>query len=211
MKRCFLLTVAVQSLAIAIPTVAAEGKLIQANLDIKSLSEIQLPAKSTKLLIQQDASTEVVPSFKIEQVAQTEKNQLTIDDTAPKPPKPALLNFTQECVRCEIRYSDNARQLSIEGSSEVAIDYDENGKVTNVRLTRSSGYSELDEALVEQARQFQLKPRTGGRKGMRVVVNFAIKRSDVPPVNTNRRRRTLTPFAPEPANKPGVDSSNPSP
>lgn len=87
MKKCYLLTVAVQIL-IAIPAIAAEtevnqkgaDKLPQVNSDIRRLSEIELPAKSAKLLTQESASTEVKPSSRIEQVAQTQTDETTTDD-----------------------------------------------------------------------------------------------------------------------------------
>ncbi|MDF5724581.1 MAG: energy transducer TonB, partial [Rhizonema sp. PD37] len=104
--------------------------------------------------------------------------------TAPKPPTPkpkpksTRLNLSKDCVRCELTYPDSAKQRGIEGSPEVSIDYDENGHVTNVRLTQPSGKSELDQAVMEQAREFVLKPVSGGRVGARVVANFHMRGSD---------------------------------
>ncbi|MDR9894843.1 TonB family protein [Aetokthonos hydrillicola Thurmond2011] len=96
-------------------------------------------------------------------------------------PKPLVATNSRlnpaDCDRCIIEYPDSARRRHIEGSPEVAIDHDENGKVTNVRLVRSSGSVELDEALLEQARNFKLKPNIGGRKGVRVTADFAVKGS----------------------------------
>ena len=97
----------------------------------------------------------------------------------PKPkPKSTRLNLAKDCIRCDLKYPDTAKQRGIEGSPEVTIDYDENGHVTNVRLTHPSGKSELDQALVEQAREFVLKPVPGGRVGSRVVANFQIRGSE---------------------------------
>ncbi|MBR8836876.1 MAG: TonB family protein [Stigonema ocellatum SAG 48.90 = DSM 106950] len=99
--------------------------------------------------------------------------------TPPKPlPKSTRLNLAKDCIKCELKYPDTAKQRGIEGNPEVTIDYDENGHVTNVRLTQPSGKSELDQALVEQAREFILKPVPGGRLGARVVANFQIKESE---------------------------------
>ncbi len=106
--------------------------------------------------------------------------------TAPKPPKPTpkpkpkstRLNLAKDCIRCELTYPDTAKQRGIEGSPEVTIDYDENGHVTNVRLTQPSGKSELDQAVMEQAREFVLKPVPGGRVGARVVAHFNMNGSD---------------------------------
>lgn len=101
--------------------------------------------------------------------------------TAPKLPKPPTLkpkstrlNLAKDCVikNCGLKYPERALRLGIEGNPEVTIDYDENGNVTNVQLTRPSGKAELDEGFVEQVRNFKLKPTPGGRKGVRLVGNF---------------------------------------
>jgi TonB family protein len=108
-----------------------------------------------------------------------EENKITAAPT-PETPKPdntdIKLNLA-DCQECKIYYPESVRHRRIEGNPEVAIDYDENGRVTNVRLTRSSGHRELDNALLEQARDFKLKPSVGGKQGIRVEGNYAMEGS----------------------------------
>jgi TonB family protein len=96
-------------------------------------------------------------------------------------PKPRPVNGTQlnraDCIRCNIKYPNRARRRGIEGRTEVAIDTDDNGNVTFVRLIRSSGDSELDEAAQEAVQEWKLTPLDGGRQGVRASINFAIKGS----------------------------------
>ncbi|BAZ10355.1 hypothetical protein NIES4071_21700 [Calothrix sp. NIES-4071] len=96
--------------------------------------------------------------------------------TAPKPPNPEYGSKLDpaDCQECIIEYPERSRRRKIEGSPEVSIDVDENGKVTNARLNRSSGSQELDEALLEQARKFKLKPSARVSQGVRVSANFVI-------------------------------------
>jgi len=98
--------------------------------------------------------------------------------TSPKPPTDnnSLLD-SADCVRCDIKYPDSARRRGVEASPEIAVDTDERGNVTNVRLIHSSGDRELDEASQRAAQEWKLKPKSGGRQGVRVSVNFAIKGS----------------------------------
>jgi TonB family protein len=60
---------------------------------------------------------------------------------------------------------------------EVAVDTDKDGNVTNVRLLRSSGNRELDEAHLRQAREWKLKPSEGGRQGVAIATEYVIKGS----------------------------------
>jgi TonB family protein len=98
--------------------------------------------------------------------------------TAPKPPieNSSKLNRA-DCIQCQIKYPDIARQRGIEGNAEVAIDTDSQGNVTRVRLVRSSGDSELDQAAQQAAQEWKLTPTAEGREGVRASVNFAIKGS----------------------------------
>ena len=98
--------------------------------------------------------------------------------TAPKPPieNSSKLNRA-DCIQCQIKYPDRARQRGIEGNAEVAIDTDSQGNVTRVRLVRSSGDSELDQAAQQAAQEWKLTPTAEGREGVRASVNFAIKGS----------------------------------
>ena len=98
--------------------------------------------------------------------------------TAPKPPieNSSKLNRA-DCIQCQIKYPDRARRRGAEGNPEVAINTDAKGNVTQVRLIRSSGDSELDEAAQQAAQQWKLTPTEGGREGVKASVNFAIKGS----------------------------------
>jgi TonB family protein len=98
--------------------------------------------------------------------------------TALKPPieNSSKLNRA-DCIQCQIKYPDRARQRGIEGNAEVTIDTDSQGNVTRVRLVRSSGDSELDQAAQQAAQEWKLTPTAEGREGVRASVNFAIKGS----------------------------------
>ncbi|WP_414588788.1 TonB family protein [Scytonema sp. PCC 10023] len=95
--------------------------------------------------------------------------------TAPKPrtPAPSQLDFA-DCVKCDVKYPERAKRRGIEGRPGVAFDVDNNGNVNNVRLVRSSGHKELDEALLEQARDFKLNSAAAGRQNVQLFANFAI-------------------------------------
>jgi TonB family protein len=98
--------------------------------------------------------------------------------TAPKPPieNSSKLNRA-DCLQCQIKYPERARRRGAEGNPEVSIDTDDKGNVTRVRLIRSSGDSELDEAAQKAAQEWKLTPTEAGREGVRASVNFAIKGS----------------------------------
>jgi TonB family protein len=106
------------------------------------------------------------------------KSENTPIATAPKPPieNNSKLNRA-DCIQCQIKYPDRARQRGIEGNAEVAIDTDSQGNVTRVWLVRSSGDSELDQAAQQAAQEWKLTPTAEGREGVRASVNFAIKGS----------------------------------
>ncbi|MDP5017436.1 MAG: TonB family protein [Dolichospermum sp.] len=96
-------------------------------------------------------------------------------------PKPTIENSSKlnraDCLQCQIKYPDRARRRGAEGNPEVAIDTDNRGNVTRVRLIRSSGDSELDEAAQKAAQEWKLTPTEAGREGVKASVNFAIKGS----------------------------------
>jgi TonB family protein len=101
---------------------------------------------------------------------------------APQPRKieaPARSNGNGRaaCRQCDSKYPEQARRRGIEGKVEVAVDTDANGNVTSVRLTRSSGNRELDEAHLRQAREWKLKPSESGRQGVPISTNYAIRGS----------------------------------
>ncbi|BAZ85642.1 energy transducer TonB [Dolichospermum compactum] len=112
-------------------------------------------------------------------VENTARPENTPVATAPKPPieNSSKLNRA-DCLQCQIKYPERARRRGAEGNPEVAIDTDNNGNVTRVRLIRSSGDSELDEAAQKAAQEWKLTPTEAGREGVRASVNFAIKGSN---------------------------------
>ncbi|MBN3898456.1 MAG: energy transducer TonB, partial [Nostoc sp. NOS(2021)] len=145
--------------------------------------------------------------------------------TAPTVPTPPKINSSGDgngraaCRECNAKYPDAARRGGVEGRVEVAVDTDSQGNVTNVRIARSSGNRDLDEETARQARDWKLKPAEGGRQGVSIATEFAIKGSrrsrqvqerqaqreaeertqqaaaaaNSTPENPRRRRRELTP------------------
>ncbi|MEH2258408.1 TonB family protein [Nostoc sp.] len=100
--------------------------------------------------------------------------------TAPTPPKinsSGNANGRAACRECNAKYPEGARRRGVEGRVEVAVDTDAQGNVTNVRIARSSGNRDLDEETKRQARDWKLKPVEGGRQGVSIATEFAIKGS----------------------------------
>ncbi|MEH2328285.1 TonB family protein [Nostoc sp.] len=103
--------------------------------------------------------------------------------TAPTAPTPPKINSSGNgngraaCRECNAKYPDAARRRGVEGRVEVAVDTDAQGNVTNVRIARSSGNRDLDEETARQAREWKLKPAEGGRQGVSIATEFAIKGS----------------------------------
>ncbi|MEH2026238.1 energy transducer TonB [Nostoc sp.] len=100
--------------------------------------------------------------------------------TAPTPPKinsSGNGNGRAACRECNAKYPEAARRRGVEGRVEVAVDTDAQGNVTNVRIARSSGNRDLDEETARQAREWKLKPADGGRQGVSIATEFAIKGS----------------------------------
>ncbi|WP_375467772.1 TonB family protein [uncultured Nostoc sp.] len=105
--------------------------------------------------------------------------------TAPTAPTPPQINSSGNgnangraaCRECSAKYPEAARRRGVEGRVEVAVDTDAQGNVTNVRIARSSGNRDLDEETARQAREWKLKPAEGGRQGVSIATEFAIKGS----------------------------------
>ncbi|OKH20902.1 hypothetical protein NIES593_17410 [Hydrococcus rivularis NIES-593] len=81
------------------------------------------------------------------------------------------------CKECDTAYPEQARRNGVEGRVEVAVDTDAQGNVTNVRVVRSSGNRDLDEATVRQAQEWKLKPSPRGRQGVTIGTEYAIEGS----------------------------------
>ncbi|MFN6493625.1 TonB family protein [Nostoc sp. DedQUE03] len=103
--------------------------------------------------------------------------------TAPIAPTPPKINSSGNgngraaCRECNAKYPEAARRRGVEGRVEVAVDTDAQGNVTNVRIARSSGNRDLDEETARQAREWKLKPAEGGRQGVSIATEYAIKGS----------------------------------
>ncbi|NMF65963.1 energy transducer TonB [Brasilonema octagenarum] len=94
----------------------------------------------------------------------------------PKIPAPTQLDFA-ECIKCDIKYPEKSKQRGVEGRPGVAFDIDKNGNVKNVRLISPSGHKELDNALVDSAKDFKLNSGAAGRQNVQLFANFAIQGS----------------------------------
>ncbi|TAF06175.1 MAG: energy transducer TonB [Nostocales cyanobacterium] len=98
--------------------------------------------------------------------------------TAPTPPKintnSGSGNGRAACRECDTNYPDWARRRGVEGRVEVAVDTDNNGNVTKVRLLRSSGNEKLDAEHLERAQKWKLKPSSEGRQGVSIGTEYAI-------------------------------------
>ncbi|MEH2085219.1 energy transducer TonB [Nostoc sp.] len=97
--------------------------------------------------------------------------------TSPKINSSGNGNGRAACRECNAKYPEAARRRGVEGRVEVAVDTDAQGNVTNVRIARSSGNRDLDEETARQAREWKLKPAEGGRQGVSIATEFAIKGS----------------------------------
>ena len=86
-------------------------------------------------------------------------------------------NGRAACSECRAKYPESARRRGIEGRVEVAVDTDEKGHVTNVHLAHSSGNRDLDEDTLRQARDWKLKPASGGRQGVAIATEYALEGS----------------------------------
>ncbi|MEA5567272.1 energy transducer TonB [Anabaena sp. UHCC 0399] len=83
-------------------------------------------------------------------------------------------NGRAACRDCGIKYPEAARRRGVEGKVEVAVDTDEKGNVTNVRIVNSSGNRDLDQETLRQARNWKLKPSASGRSGVSIATEYAI-------------------------------------
>jgi TonB family protein len=86
-------------------------------------------------------------------------------------------NGRATCRDCNANYPEWARKRGIEGRVDVAVDTDEHGNVTNVRLLKSSGNDRLDAEHLSRARKWKLKGSSRGREGVIIGTEYAIKDS----------------------------------
>ncbi|WP_250855243.1 energy transducer TonB [Anabaena sp. PCC 7938] len=98
--------------------------------------------------------------------------------TAPTTPKLSTNsgrgNGRAACRECDTNYPDWARRRGVEGRVEVAVDTDNQGNVTKVRLLRSSGNEKLDAEHLDRAQKWKLKPSSEGRQGVSIGTEYAI-------------------------------------
>jgi TonB family protein len=111
-------------------------------------------------------------------------------ETVPKNPANGEGNGRAACRECRTSYPEAARRRGIEGKVEVSVDTDEKGNVTNVRIAHSSGNRDLDEDTIKQAREWKLKPVSGGRQGVSIATEYAIEGSRRYQVLQERKRKT---------------------
>jgi TonB family protein len=90
---------------------------------------------------------------------------------------PRAGNGRAACRECVTNYPEAARRRGIEGNVKVAVDTDDKGNVTNVRIVNSSGNRDLDEETLRQARNWKLKPSASGRTGVAIDTEYAIQGS----------------------------------
>lgn len=118
---------------------------------------------------------------------------------------------------CKPLYPSSARRRGEEGQPQVKVDIGSDGKATNVRLARSSGNRELDEAALRGVRRAKYKAPSGGRQGVLVKVDFAIEgsqrhrqlRERQKRKETARRNRQTNTAVTRPATQRTAERSNP--
>ncbi len=98
------------------------------------------------------------------------------------------------CIVCtKPAYPVQAERMGITGNAQVSVDYDAQGNVTAVRLSRSSGHPELDQAALEEARKnWKFKPRQDGYRNFVVNIEFRAKDSNSPPATQSRSSQTAS-------------------
>ncbi|MEH1831006.1 MAG: TonB family protein [Nostoc sp.] len=153
---------------------------------------VLLPGLGNFFQVPSEKSQLIEPTKKLEQI-----KQLKLDETN-SPQFQTIEPDSQKLTQCLRRLRDSrARQSSgVSGSTvpEIAVDFDAQGNVTNVRLIRSSGNRDLDEDTLRQARNLKLKPASDGRQGVLVDTKYAIAGSchDLQLQEGRRRRSSQT-------------------
>lgn len=83
-------------------------------------------------------------------------------------------NIIIRCDRCSVAYPEEARLSGAEGRVRLLIDIDADGRVTNVRLSRSSGYLLLDQNALETATTWQFRPMPESVEEIPVEIEYRI-------------------------------------
>jgi TonB family protein len=104
----------------------------------------------------------------------------------PTPVTPSSTPLKLECISCP-----KPQFRGKEGTPRVTYDITPDGKVTNVRLRKSSGDPETDRETLEAMTKWQFNPKTvpeGGRTNVKVRVTFEESGSQFQRENEERRR-----------------------
>jgi TonB family protein len=104
----------------------------------------------------------------------------------PTPITPSSTPLKLECISCP-----KPQFRGKEGTPRVTYDITPDGKVTNVRLRKSSGDPETDRETLEAMTKWQFNPKTvpeGGRTNVKVRVTFEESGSQFQRENEERRR-----------------------
>ncbi len=105
------------------------------------------------------------------------------------PPPPAKNNPKLVCLKCP-----KPKYRGSEGQPKVTYDIGPDGRVTNVRLRKSSGNPDTDRETMETMTKWQFDPKTvpdGGRQDVKVRVTFEEKGSKFQQQNEQRRVEEL--------------------
>ncbi|MBD2362212.1 energy transducer TonB [Anabaena minutissima FACHB-250] len=151
------------------------------------LSGIRDTRANSDAVVESNNSTTTGSNVPVQSSNNRRSRGIETQATAPSPTKietPPSSNNTNNssrsgngraaCRDCGIKYPEAARRRGVEGKVEVAVDTDEKGNVTNVRIVNSSGNRDLDEETLRQARNWKLKPAANGRSGVSIATEYAI-------------------------------------
>ncbi len=106
------------------------------------------------------------------------------------------------CIQCsKPSFPQSARQKGIQGEVRISLDVDAGGNVTAVYLLTSSGYPELDQSAIDQARQWRFTPSENGKKGVSARINFQIEGKE-----SSERQKELVKSVPSTSEKSELTS-----
>lgn len=111
---------------------------------------------------------------------ETARNRQSVDTRLIPPKIHHSSNSRADCSpgECNSQNPQAARRQTIENRVEVAVDTDEEGNVTSVRLLRSSGNRIVDEEHLRQARTWKFKPSPTGRQEVSVGTQHTVRERD---------------------------------
>ena len=88
--------------------------------------------------------------------------------------RPELKNRDVVLAALERNYPESLKARGIEGTVDVWIYVDTNGRVTNARINGSSGIDELDQAALAAVREFEFTPARNGETAVPVWISVPI-------------------------------------